>query len=77
MSGDVNAMRNKASETLIQLYNFADREKRIAEEQSVQAKSVKDYRASERLLNYAYAMEKVRSKVSALARKNFGLDVTV
>lgn len=53
MSGDVNAMRNKASETLIQLYNFADREKRIAEEQSVQAKSVKDYRASERLLNYA------------------------
>ena len=74
---DVDSVRNNAMEALRDLYNFADREKRIAEEQSVQAKATKDYRASERLLNYAYAMEKVRSKVSSLARTKFKFDVTV
>ena len=76
MSGDVNAMRNNASETLIHIYNFADREKRISEQQAEDAKANKDFHAMRFHQGYAHAMQKIRNQVSALARANFGFDVT-
>ncbi len=69
-------IQEKAVQCLRELYVYADQESTLASRQADGAKEVKDFRAMDRHAAYARAMQKVRQRVSSMAREVYLADVT-
>lgn len=67
--------RERAIDTLQRLYDYAWSEQQIANQQSQEAREVKDFRAMDRHASYASAMQKIQQRVNSFARNLYMHDV--
>ena len=72
-----NTDRERAIDTLQRLYDYAWNEQQIATQQSKYAREVQDFRAMERHVCYASAMQKMHQKINGFARDLYSHDVTI
>lgn len=68
--------RKTIEAVLKQIYEYARIEQRCAANQAEAARQHKDFRQWDRDKSYALAMQKIKGKVSSLAREHFLYDVT-
>lgn len=68
--------RERAIDTLQRLYDYAWSEQQIANQQSQEAREVKDFRAMDRHASYSSAMQKIQQRVNSFARNLYMHDVT-
>lgn len=68
--------RERAVDALQRLFDFAWSEQQIANQQSQEAREVKDFRAMDRHAAYASAMQKIQQRVNSFARNLYMHDVT-